>query len=182
MKRCNIGSRIKFVAYDFMSATRRDKSSRSYKRIVDALKRLKGTVIETNIETVKKTNIQQFSFINEFSVIKDKLTSKMEYIEIEIPSWLVESIKHRNILTIAPEYFDLRKPLDRRIYELARKHCGNQKEWSIRLELLKHKSGSVSEIRNFRLEINRISLEKSLPQYRIRLDSQKDIVHFERKR
>ncbi|WP_198400932.1 MULTISPECIES: replication initiator protein A [Neisseria] len=30
---------------------------------------------------------------------------------------------------ISTDYFRLRKPLDRRIYELCAKHCGKQNKW-----------------------------------------------------
>ncbi|MEN3033133.1 replication initiator protein A [Chromobacterium amazonense] len=34
-----------------------------------------------------------------------------------------------------PAYLGLRKPLARRMYELARKHCGHQAEWRIGLDM-----------------------------------------------
>ena len=52
------------------------------------------------------------------------------------------------VLTLHRDYFRLRKPLERRMYELARKHCGKQDEWSISLELLRKKCGSASRTRN----------------------------------
>jgi hypothetical protein len=42
-------------------------------------------------------------------------------------------------LTLNRDYFRLRKPIERRIYEIARKHCGRKKEWSIGLALLHKK-------------------------------------------
>lgn len=47
-------------------------------------------------------------------------------------------------------YFRLRKPLERRIYEIARKHCGKQREWKISLEKLQLKCGSCSTLKEFR--------------------------------
>jgi plasmid replication initiation protein len=35
----------------------------------------------------------------------------------------------------------MRKPLERRIYELARKHCGRQDQWRVSVEVLHRKSG-----------------------------------------
>ncbi len=39
-----------------------------------------------------------------------------------------EAIKAHEVLTLPPDYFRLRKPTERRIYEIARKHCGKQAE------------------------------------------------------
>lgn len=44
----------------------------------------------------------------------------------------------------------LRKPLERRMCELARKHCGKKDGWKISLELLQKKCGSGSTLKEFR--------------------------------
>ena len=43
----------------------------------------------------------------------------------------------KSVLTLSRDYFRLRKPLERRVYELARKHCGRQPEWRIGLRSCK---------------------------------------------
>ena len=47
--------------------------------------------------------------------------------------------------------------LERRIYELARKHCGRQASWSISLDTLLKKSGSQSSIKRFRQHVKEIA-------------------------
>jgi hypothetical protein len=80
----------------------------------------------------------------------------------------------REILTLSREYFRLRKPLERRIYELARKHCGQQDEWIISMELLKKKCGSASEDYEFRRLVTIICDEDAshshMPDYAISFD------------
>ena len=77
------------------------------------------------------------------------------------------------VLTLHRDYFRLRKPLERRIYELARKHCGQQDEWSISLELLKKKCGSASEDYEFRRLVGTICKEDAqhnhMPDYALTL-------------
>ena len=46
-----IGRTVRFVAYDFLVTTNRRTDGDSYKRLGDALSRLRETTIETNIET-----------------------------------------------------------------------------------------------------------------------------------
>jgi hypothetical protein len=77
----------------------------------------------------------------------------------------------RSVLTLHRDYFRLRKPLERRVYEIARKHCGRQAEWRIGLETLLKKSGSTSPRRVFRKMIRDMVEEDSLPDYRLALEA-----------
>ncbi|MGP1946898.1 MAG: replication initiator protein A [Arsenophonus sp. NC-PG7-MAG3] len=49
----------------------------------------------------------------------------------------------KKILKISQDYFRSRKAIDRRIYEITHKHCGNQGEFNIALEKLHLKTGEV---------------------------------------
>jgi len=62
----------------------------------------------------------------------------------------------KQVLTINRNYFRLRKALERRLYELARKHCGRQELWEIGLSKLKEKVGSTSELYKFRYQLKQI--------------------------
>jgi hypothetical protein len=83
----------------------------------------------------------------------------------------------REVLTLHRDYFRLRKPLERRIYELARKHCGQQDEWSISLEVLKKKCGSGSEDFEFRRLVGMICKEDAqhnhIPDYALSFNGDK---------
>ena len=63
------------------------------------------------------------------------------------------------------------------MYELCRKHCGNQATWSIGLELLHKKSGSRSPLRNFRIAIRELAESNSLPEYRLKFSGDKLTVY-----
>jgi len=59
----------------------------------------------------------------------DEKTNRPRKLRITLLDMIIEAIKERkNVLTLHRDYFRLRKPIQRRIYELARKHCGNQEE------------------------------------------------------
>jgi len=68
----------------------------------------------------------------------------------------LDAIENNHVLTLSREYFFLRKPLERRLYELARKHCGSQKEWRISLDSLREKCGSGSTLKEFRRLVSKI--------------------------
>jgi plasmid replication initiation protein len=59
----------------------------------------------------------------------------------------------------------MRKPLERRIYELARKHCGRQAEWTVSVAILAKKTGSTSPVRVFRAMLREMIRENRLPDY-----------------
>ena len=82
----------------------------------------------------------------------------------------------KQVKTISADYFRLRKPLDRRIYELCAKHCGTQKEWHISLEILHRKSGSMATLRCFRQAIKELVASNDLPDYRLTYDDKKDVL------
>lgn len=74
----------------------------------------------------------------------------MQEVEVKLSDWVFNAIERSEVLTLHRDYFRLRRPLERRMYELARKHCGRQSEWKISLELLQKKCGSTSTLKEFR--------------------------------
>jgi len=99
-------------------------------------------------------------------------------IEVVLSDWLYRAVLSTEILTISRDYFRLRGSLERRIYELGRKHCGNQPRWKIGLDLLLKKSGALSSEKEFRRAIKRIASANVLPDYRIKFDVEKDQLIF----
>jgi len=95
----------------------------------------------------------------------------MILVTVTLSDWIYRSVLSRSVLTLSRDYFRLRKPLERRVYEIARKHCGRQAEWRIGLETLLKKSGSTSPRRVFRRMIRDMAEEDGLPDYTIRLDA-----------
>ena len=89
----------------------------------------------------------------------------MILVTVTLSDWIYRSVLSRSVLTLHRDYFRLRKPLERRVYEIARKHCGRQAEWRIGLETLLKKTGSTSPRRVFRKMIRDIAEEDGLPDY-----------------
>lgn len=176
-----ISPTLKFTAYAFMKATGRDTSGRAYERMADMMRRLSGTRIETNIQTAGKRERAGFGLIDSWHVIERDGNDRMVAVEVTLPAWLFRSIEAKQVLTLSPDYFRLRQPLYRRIYELARKHCGQQSSWRVSLAVLHQKSGSSRPIKSFRLEIRGLIERDSLPDYRLEIDPEQDMVTICRK-
>jgi len=169
---------IRFTIYDYLVTTNRGTSGQYYENTKNALDRLKGTTLKMEWDTPTHRVAKGIGLINEWIVVEEK-DGRMVRVEVQLPDWLYKSVlNQKNLLTISPDYFRLRKPLDRRIYELARKHCGEQTSFTISLELLLKKSGAMSNIRLFRQDIKVLAKSNELPDYSVRYDEKKDQVIF----
>lgn len=174
-----ITTTVRFTAFDFLTATHRDTSGRAYERMVEMLRRLKGTVVETSIETAGLRERNGFGLIEGWRVIeRAQDNGRMMAVEVDLPRWLFRSVQTKRVLTLSNAYFRLRKPLDRRIYELARKHCGEQPRWRISLAVLHQKSGSTGPLRRFRFDMKMLAESGNLPDYLMAVDAKRDMVTF----
>ncbi len=162
---------VRFTAYDFFKATNRPTRGGDYNRFKEALNRLSGTRVTTNVETGKTRHAKGFGFINGWEIIeKSEKDDRMVAVEIELSLWIYRAIAAKEVLTINPNYFALRKPLERRLYEIARKHVGKQASWEMGIEALRDKCGSATvALRNWRVELKKIIEADTLPDYLIEL-------------
>lgn len=175
-----ISRTIRLKAYDLLVATNRETSGDGYARLKESFDRLKGTVITTDITTGGQRVQSGFGLIDSWE-IKDSGTSKrMTEVEVVLSKWAYNAVLGKEVLTLPRDYFRLRKPLERRIYELARKHCGQQNQWIISFDTLRKKCGSSSNEREFRRMVGKICEENDqhnhIPDYVLKIEG--DNVRF----
>ena len=168
---------IRLKAYDLLVSTNRETSGDGYRRLKEAFERLAGTRITTDIVTNGERVISGFGLIDAWEIrVKDPKLGRMVELEVTLSKWMYNAIIGREVLTLHRDYFRLRKPLERRMYELARKHCGRQNEWVISLDLLKKKCGSASTDKEFRRLVTTICEEdviySHIPDYAVTYDGQ----------
>ena len=170
----NVSRTVRLKAYDVLKATNRVTDGRGYDGLRAALVRLQGTQIETNIVTGGQEQLDLFSIIDRARIVRETRAGRMQEIEIELSDWVFNAIQAQEVLTLHRNYFRLRKPLERRLYELARKHCGRKSEWRISLAVLQRKCGSASTPREFRRLVSNIVKQDEahhhMPDYAIRLE------------
>ena len=172
---------VRFTVYDFLVTTNRQTSGQGYKLLQEAFERLRGTSITTDIRTGGERVRQGFGIIDEWRIIEKSPTDeRMVAVEVTLSRWLYNAVQAFEVLTIHPDYFRLRKPLSRRLYEIARKHCGHQTQWVIGLDLLREKAGSKSSLREFRRALREIEAENSLPDYRFSIGSDARVTFYTR--
>jgi plasmid replication initiation protein len=168
-----IGRRVQISAYDLLKATNRHTTGQAYNTLKNAILRLRYTQIETNIHENGLGEWRGISFITDARIVKEDKTGRLLNVELEVGAWLIKAIESQNVLTLSRRYFQLRKPMERRLYELARKHCGVQRVWRIGLDKLQHKTGSSSTSKEFKRLVKAICLtdeeQSHMPDYNFRL-------------
>ena len=158
---------LQLRAHDLLVATNRETSGDSYRRLREAFERLAGTRITTNIVTGEDEVTTGFGLIEAWEIVRKTRGGRMVSVAVTLSDWLYQAVLNRSVLTLSRDYFRLRKPLERRIYELARKHCGRQPAWRISVETLHKKSGSGSPRRVFRAMLREMIAADPLPGYRL---------------
>lgn len=156
---------LTLTAHDLLRATGREASGDGYRRLKDAFERLAGTRITTNIVTGEQDTTTGFGLIEGWEIVRHTRAGRMISVRVTLSEWLYRAVMSKSVLTLSRGYFTLRRPLERRLYELARKHCGRQPIWRVSVEVLCKKSGSSSPRRVFRAMLRDIIKSDRLPDY-----------------
>lgn len=174
---------LRLKVHDLLIATNRDTSGRGYLQLRESLERLQGTQIATNIVTGGLETFDVFSLIDRARIVRETRDGRMQEAEIVLSDWVFQAVQAEEVLTLDRRYFQLAKPLERRLYELARKHVGQQASFKIGLEKLRNKSGSQSTLKEFRRLLQSIieddRAHNHMPGYALLLDG--DMVEMRTK-
>jgi plasmid replication initiation protein len=173
----SITRKLTLKAHDLLVATNRETSGDGYKRLREAFERLVGTRITTNMETGGHEVTTGFGLIESWQIVRASKGGRMVSVSVVLSEWLFRAVENKSVLTLSTDYFRLRKPLERRVYELARKHCGRQKQWRVSVEVLLKKSGSASPRRVFRKMIRDMIAVDHLPDYEM-FEEEGDLIRF----
>ena len=168
---------VQMCAHDMLVATGRDTSGDSYARLRDAFERLAGTRITTNFATGGQEVTSGFGLIESWEIVRKTRGGRMVSVTVTLSEWLYRAVVSKSVLTLSRDYFALRKPLERRIYELARKHCGRQDSWTVSVDTLLKKSGSASPRRVFRKMLRDMIGVDHLPDYHM-TEEPGDMIRF----
>ena len=177
-----IGPTVELNAHEVMVATNWRTTATSYQRFEDALIRLRGTTIVTDIETGDHTQTRGFGLIDSFEIDRRSEGEaspfgRMMKVRITVSDWTFRAVSGMEVLSINTDYFRLRRPLERRLYEVARKHVGEQtRPFVIRIETLQKKVGSNSPLKKFRFFLKEIAQDDHIPDYRLELDGDRVVL------
>jgi len=178
-----IGPYVRITTHDLLVSTNRNTGGIVYERLEHALDRLAGTRIKTNIETGDEKSTQNFGLIDSYDYNRkgSGFAERLRYLDIKLSDWLFRAIEAAEVLPISRDYFRLRRPLDRRVYEVGRKHCGAQDKWRISIDKLQRRTGSKQERKHFAAHMRSIVQSNHLPDYTLTLEQDQDQVVFWRR-
>lgn len=160
-----------FTAHDLFQVTGANHSARSYGRLSEALERLQGTQIKTNIEAGGEGEEGFFSWLSEAKLHYTRAKGgerRLKAVKVRLCDWLYRAILlDRHVLDYAAAYFQL-GPIERRIYEVAR--C-NMEDGDLDLDLaaFRLQIGYQNPLANFRQALRAIAGTDAIPGYRVEL-------------
>lgn len=161
-----------FTAHDLFSVTGSNHSARTYSRLADALERLQGTQIKTNIEAGGEGEEGFFSWLSEARLQyarSGKGERRLKAVKVRLCDWLFRAIlRDRQVLDYASTYFQL-GPIERRIYEVARSTCVGGAPLEMELQMLKLQIGFQNPLSNFRIAMRQIAATNAIPDYDVEL-------------
>ena len=161
-----------FTAHDLFSVTGSNHSARSYGRLSEALERLQGTQIKTNIEAGGEGEEGFFSWLSEAKLHYSKTRSgerRLKAVKVRLCDWLYRAILlDRHVLDYAAAYFQL-GPIERRIYEVARSTCEEGNVLDIDLATFRLQIGYQNPLSNFKAALKQIVATDGIPDYHLEL-------------
>ncbi|GGP00153.1 replication initiator protein A [Stakelama pacifica] len=158
-----------FTAHDLFRVTGVNGSARSYSRLSDALERLQGTQIKTNIEAGGEGQAGFFSWLSEAQLHYTRTKNgdkRLKAVKVRLCDWLFRAIhRDRRVLDYSPGYFQL-GPVERRLYEVARSTC---KDGAVQVGLddLRLQLGYQNSLKHFRHAMKGIADANAIPDYNI---------------
>lgn len=168
----DISPEVELSAHEVMQSCNWRTNAPTYQRFEDALIRLRGTTIVTDIETGSEMITEGFGLIESFEVQRRTKDGKagpfgrMTKVKVRLSQWTFNAVNAMEVLSINPIYFQLRKPMERRLYELARKHVGQKSApWRIGIEKLRAKVGTSAPLKKFRFNLREIIRDANIPDY-----------------
>lgn len=164
---------VRLTTHDMLVETNRPTNNLGYERLLPALNRLRGVVINTTIATGDERTTRGFGLIDSFEYNRkgSMFSERLKYLEVTLSDWIFRAISSAEVLPINRDYFRLRAPVDRRIYEIVRKHCGQQASWRVGLPLLQTKVGSKQAEKHFSSHIRSLVRSNHLPDYAVTVEA-----------
>lgn len=173
-----VSKRVEIDPYAFLVFTQRGVGGRDYDALCDSLDRIDGTRFRTNILFEGTRTDEWMGLIDGAKMRTCERTGKIQSLELKLSDMVINSVEEMNVLTLHRDYFRLSRPIERRVYEIARKAVGQDDAWAFLMETLHQKSGSKGSLREFRRQMKPLIEGDYLPDYMIVHDEEADRVTF----
>ena len=148
-------------------------------RLSDSIDRIDGTRFRTNILFEGTRTDEWMGIIDGAKMQTDDRTGKIKSLELKLSDMVISSVQEMDVLTLHRDYFRLSRPIERRIYEMARKAVGQDESWSFLMTTLHRKIGPPrGPCGNSARQMKPIFEGDYLPDYKVEYDEAGDLVTF----
>lgn len=176
----DLSRHLRFTTREFLDFSKRGNGGAQYDGLAQALERLAGSRITTNIrppDEIKESG-------DSFNLIRYEAErgrdGRIDAVSIELPERLYHcATDWTQVCAMHPDYFSL-TPLRRLIYILAKIQCGEWQPWVVSINELHRLTGCSSPLRKFKNSVQGLLKDNPIPEYRIEMDAQKMTVTFYR--
>ena len=156
-----VPERVQMSAGELLRFANRPTGGRQYAAVEAAIYRLTTLTLKTNLRGKEATYTELFGIVDRASMVRRHSLERRHGgallgCSVVLSSWIREALEARRVLTLHDDYFRLKTPLERAVYQVVRKHCGEQRMWNIGLAKLQAKVGSSSPLRVFRRQIRTV--------------------------
>jgi hypothetical protein len=180
----DINQELQFSVRDFLIFCGRGCGGSQYQILQQALKRLSGSEISTNIPSPEiggKQEEGRFNLIS-FEMVRSN-DGCIGKVNISLPDKLYRLFSNRTshllfCKVLNPGYFKL-KPLQRAIYWIARMNCGTECPVTVSLAELHRLTGVLSPLRNFKIAIREV-IGQPLLEYLISTNEDSSVLRIDR--
>ena len=177
-----VPKRVQMSAGELLQFANRPTGGRQYAAVEDAIYRLTTLTLKTNLRGEEATYTELFGIVDRASMVRRHSPERRHGgallgCSVVFSSWIREALEERRVLTLHKDYFRLRTPLERAVYQVVRKHCGEQRMWNIGLAKLQAKVGSNRRIPDFRRQIRTVTgrwVNKDFLDYCLEFDDDAD--------
>jgi len=176
----DLSRNLRFTARDFLVFSKRGVGGAQYDGLAQALDRLAGSKITTNICSPGEIKECSDSFnLIRYEAERDR-DGRIDAVRIELPERLYHcATDWTQVCAIHPDYFSL-TPLNRRIYILAKIRCGEWQPWGVSLNELHRLTGCSSPLHKFKNSVQGLLTDNAILEYRVEMDVQGMTVTFYR--
>ena len=177
---------VEVSAHEVMVACNWMTSKASYEKFENAMIRLRGTSVVTDIKSGGEKTTHIFGLVEEAEIVRkedgeESAFGRLSKVRIKLSAFTFRAVENREVLAIDRRYFRLRRPLERRLYELARKHVGPKcAPWKIGIEKLRGKVGTNAPLKKFRFNLREIERDGNIPDYGFSLSPDGQMVSIQR--
>lgn len=96
-----VSQRVRITSYDLLVFTNRGTAGKDYDALCEAVDRLAGTRISTNIMTGDEEQRDSFGLIESSSIrLKRGLDGRLLWMEIKLSDWVFNAIRSQEVLTL----------------------------------------------------------------------------------